>query len=232
MPRFRRVTALLIIASVVAHASAAGQPSKAPQVRRATPNLVEFDELRRRYVELQRDMVLADRREIVPGSSQIAGVRFDGPARDGPARGSVGRNRRRGRRRGGVSARQQDALRRGASAMVYLGPVPAVASVLSATISGARNDGRCVREDHAAAAARHRRRLASSRSSSRTPRPRTCRTSMRESPAQTTTWRRSETACDWLFGCPIAAARAIAADLQYRSVLYPTLPGSARAGAC
>ena len=73
MPGFRHAIALLIIASVVARASAAvTTPVSAALAGDAKTNIFDFDELRRSYVELQRDSMLADRSRIVPGNSQIA----------------------------------------------------------------------------------------------------------------------------------------------------------------
>ncbi len=217
MPRFRHATALLIIASVVAHASAAGPP---PSAAGATPNVVEFDELRRRHVELQRDMVLADRSRIVPGSSQIAVyVSMDPRATARVAGVSVEID-------GAVvgveqfSARQQDALHRGASAMVYLGPVPALASVLSATISGARNDGNAFVKTTTLQLLEQ--------TGPRFVDIELAHTQTKDVPdvvlrvaGADENMATSETACDWLLGCPTAPAVSVAADLQYRSVLYP-----------
>ncbi len=223
MPRFRCITALLVVTSVVAHANpSSASPSKdASQATDATPNGSNFDELRRSYVELRRDVMLADRSKVVPGDSQIAVyVSIDPRATATPAALSLEID-------GSVvgvteySERQRDALRRGASMMSYIGTPPPGTNTLTATISGTRKD--------ADPFLRTTPLVLPESTAPRFVEIELSHTQTKDIPdvnARVVTaddnMATGATPCDWLFGCPIAAATAIAADLQYRSVLYPT----------
>ena len=144
MPRFRCIAALLMVASVVAHAdrSSPSRSDPAPPSTDATPNGINFAELQRSYLVLRRDVMLSDRTKVVPGNSQITVyVSIDPRAMATLAAVSLEMN-------GAVvgaaqfSDRQRDALRRGASAMIYIGATTPGTDNLTATITGTREDAR------------------------------------------------------------------------------------------
>ena len=165
--------------------------------------------------------MLADRSKVVPGDSQIAVyVSIDPRATATPAAVSLEID-------GSVvgvteySERQRDALRRGASMMSYIGtPLPGT-NTLTATISGTRKDADPFLKTTPL--------VLPESTAPRFVEIELSHTQTKDIPdvnarvvSADDNMATGATPCDWLFGCPIAAATAIAADLQYRSVLYPT----------
>ncbi len=178
-----------------------------------------FDALRRSYVELRRDVMLADRSKLVPGESQVA-VYVSVDPRATATLNSVSLEMN-----GTVvgmaqfSDRQRDALRRGASVLSYIGTTQPGTNTLTATVSGTRDNAKpfttstpLVLSELTAP-----RFIAIELSHTQT-------NDLPDVDARVVTvddnMATNTTSCDWLLGCPIAAAVAIATDLQYRSVLY------------
>lgn len=216
MPRFRCIPALLIVMSVAAHAD----PLPPNPSRGTAQSSDAFDALRRSYVELRRDIMLADQSKLVPGESQVAVyVSVDPRATatldsvsleiNGTVIGMVQ-----------FSDRQRDALRRGASVLSHIGTTQPGANTLTATVSGTRDDAKPFTTSTPL--------LLPETTAPRFVAIELSHTQTKDLPdvvARVVTaddnMATNATSCDWLLGCPIAAAVAIATDLQYRSVLYP-----------
>ena len=118
------------------------------------------------------------------------------------------------------SDRQRDALGRGASAMIYIGSTPPGTNNLTATLSGTRGDAGPFLKTTSiilpdSTAPRFVEIELSHTQTKNVPDVNSRVVTADENEAT------SATQCDWLLGCPTAAATAIAEDLQYRSVLYP-----------
>jgi hypothetical protein len=221
MSRLHSITAALIIGAALAHASprAQGPAEDAGAAVAVKPIGADIDALRRSFIELRRDITLADTSKLVPGDAQIAVyVSVDPRAKATLAALSIEIN-------GAVvgvsrySDRQREALHRGASDAVYIGTVASGASNLAATISGTRADGNAFVKtttlDLPEAAGPRFVELQLAHTQTKDLPDVNARVFAPDDVAATI-----ETACDWLLGCPPAAATA-ASDLQYRSVLYP-----------
>jgi hypothetical protein len=215
MQKIRSIVTLLLIGVAVAHASPreAGSSDRAAA---ALPAPRDVDALRRSYIELRRDVLLAGP-ALVPGPGQLAvyvsidprataslealSLEIDGVvaavARDLPS--------------------QRDALHRGATAPIFIGPTTRNATHLAATLSGTRADGNpfvvtAALDVPESAAPRY---VQIELSHTQTDdRPDVIVRAAATEPATAVV----VTPCDWLLGCTTVSAAA-AADLQYRSIL-------------
>jgi hypothetical protein len=178
-----------------------------------------MDDVRRSYVELRRDALLAEPAPILPADSQVAiyvsvdprasatlgalSIEIDDHVVSQPH----------------YSAAQFAALRRGASERVYVGTVPNAAGVLTAAFSGVRDDGnpfvRIANLDLPQSTLPRYVEL------------KLLHTQTKDLPdveariAVPDTTAAVDPLCDWLLGCLVPASVATPADLVYRSVLYP-----------
>jgi hypothetical protein len=222
MPRFLCITALLIVVSVVAHADPLPPgPSGGAATPSDSASNTPFDALRRAYVELRRDMMLADGSKIVPGESQVAVyVSVDPHATATLTSVSLEMN---GTIVGTAqySDRQRDALRRGASILSYIGTTLPGTNTLTATISGTRDNAKPFVKTTPLVLPESTAPLFVAIELSHTQTKDTPDVDVRIVTADENMATNTQS-CDWLLGCPIAATVAVATELQYRSVLYTT----------
>ncbi len=185
----------------------------------AKPPVSDLDDVRRSYIELQRDVLLADPAPILPTNSQVAiyvsidpratamlnalSIEIDDHVVSQPR----------------YSAMQYAGLRRGASDRAYVGQLSSTPHTLIATFSGNRGDGRpFVRVANLDLPESTEPRYVELKLS---------HTQTKDLPdvdarvVAPNTTAAADPLCDWLFGCLVPASVATPADLVYRSVLYP-----------
>ena len=185
----------------------------------AKPPASDLDDVRRSYIELQRDVLLADPAPILPMKSQVAiyvsvdpratatlsalSIEIDDHVVTQPR----------------YSAAQFAALRRGASNRAYVGEVPSGPNTLIATFSGVRGDGNPFVNTASL-------QLPDSSEPSYVE-LKLSHTQTKDLPdVDARVVVRNATAaagalCDWLLGCLVPESVGAPADLVYRSVLYP-----------
>jgi hypothetical protein len=185
----------------------------------AKPPASDMDDVRRSYIELRRDTLLAQPSPILPADSQVAiyvsvdpratatlnglSIEVDGHVVSQPH----------------YSPAQFAALRRGASDRVYVGAVPDMSNTLVATFSGVRGDGnpfvRVANLDLPQSAQPRYVELKLSHTQTKDLPDVEARVALPNMTAAV------DPLCDWLLGCLVPASVATPADLLYRSVLYP-----------
>jgi hypothetical protein len=184
----------------------------------AKPPASDMDDVRRGYIELRRDSLLAQPTPMLPADSQIAIYVSVDPRASATLSGLsveidghvVGQPH--------YSPAQFAALRRGASDRVYVGTVPDASITLVATFAGTRGDGNpFVRVANLDLMPSTQPRYVELKLS---------HTQTKDLPdveaqvAAPNTTAAVDPLCDWLLGCLAPASAATPADLLYRSVLY------------
>ena len=214
---FHPIAAAWIVGLAFTHAGAS-------TVDGAVTTAAELDDARRGYIELQRDMLLAEPSMRVAEMSQIViYISIDPRATTTLQAASIEIDER-------VvslphySDAQFAALRLGGSDRVYVGTLPSGANTVSATFSGTRADGKAF-----ARAARldlpestQPRYVELKLSHTQTQDVPDIDAQIVETSAAAAT---DDPLCDWLLGCLVSASARSPSDLRYRSILYPIYQG-------
>ncbi len=177
----------------------------------------DLDDVRRGYIELQRDLALRDDTALPAVPQVIVYVSIDPRATATLAAASIEINDRVVSQPQ-YSAMQFAALRHGASDRTYIGTLPAGSNTLTATFSGVRDDGnvfvRVTHLDLPESAEPHYVDLELSH------------TQTKDVPdvvaqiADPNDVAAADAQCEWLLGCLVSGSAATPSDLVYRSVLY------------
>ena len=141
----RVVTAFIVIlgfAHVGAAAPVDGVAPLPPDANETLPLDDEMAAVRRGYVELRRDMLVADPSAIVPAAAQVAFYVSIDPQTEATLNAvSIGVDGREICQQHSAE-REVGALKRGGADRLYVGSLPANAQILAATFAGVTHDGK------------------------------------------------------------------------------------------